>query len=123
MQNKICLSGYITETIASVKEFIDSHPLEWKTTDQLAEEAAINRKLLQKGFKQLHQINISEYQLQKRMEAASEMLDEGRLSKKQIAKRCGYNSYSNFSIAFKRTYKVSPSDWQHRQAVLTEQSF
>ena len=38
MQNNLCLSGYITETIASVKEFIDSHPLEWKTTDQLAAE-------------------------------------------------------------------------------------
>jgi AraC-like DNA-binding protein len=51
------------------------------------------------------------------MEAATEMLDEGRLTKKQIAKRCGYSSYSNFSIAFKRTYKISPSDWQNRQAV------
>ena len=117
MQNNCCLSGYITETIASVKEFIDSHPLEWKTTDQLASDAAINRKLLQKGFKQLHQMNISDYQLQRRMEAATEMLDQGRLSKKQIAKRCGYNSYSNFSIAFKRTYKISPSDWLNREAV------
>lgn len=117
MQNNCCLSGYITETIATVKELIDNHPLEWRTTDQLATEAAINRKLLQKGFKQLHQMNISDYQLQRRMEAATEMLEQGRLSKKQIAKRCGYNSYSNFSIAFKRTYKISPSDWLNREAV------
>jgi AraC-like DNA-binding protein len=117
MHKDFCLSGYVIEIIASVKEFIDSHPLEWKTTDQLAADAAINRKLLQKGFKLIYKINISEYQSQRRMEAASEMLEQGRLSKKQIAKRCGYNSYPNFSIAFKRTYNTSPSDWQNRHAV------
>ena len=117
MHTNICLSGYVIEIIASVKELIDSHPLEWKTTDQLAADAVINHKLLQKGFRLMYEINISEYQLQRRMDAASEMLEQGRFSKKQIAKRCGYNSYSNFSIAFKRTHKISPSDWQNRHAV------
>lgn len=46
------------------------------------------------------------------MEAACEMLIEGRFIKKEIASLCGYDRSNNFSSAFKKKFKVSPSEWQ-----------
>lgn len=112
MNQEIRLNNFLLSAVKMIRETIDQHPLEWKSTDELAEQAAINRKLVQKAFKQVYGVKISEYQLHKRMETATDMLGEGRLSKKQIAARCGYHKANNFSIAFRKVYKMSPTDWQ-----------
>jgi AraC-like DNA-binding protein len=115
MNQEIRLSSHVLAAVVSVREYIDQHPLQWKTTDELADQATINRKLLQKIFKLYYGVRVSEYQLQKRMEAAAQMLEEGRLSKKQIAAKCGYHMPNNFSSAFKKVYNMSPSDWQQEK--------
>src|SRR5688572_2769457 len=96
------LSIHAVSVLNTVKGYIDQHPLERKRIDYLTDMAGINRKLLQRYFKQYYGYTISEYQLQKRLESAAEMLEEGRLSKKQIACRCGYNNQNNFSKAFRK---------------------
>jgi two-component system response regulator YesN len=108
------LNRHLIASVHQVKDYIDRYPLEWKNLDDLAAMVAINRKKLQQAFKCRFGVNISDYKLQKRMNAAADLLEEGRLSKKQIAYRCGYHKPNNFSIAFKKVYKMSPSDFQHR---------
>jgi transcriptional regulator GlxA family with amidase domain len=108
------LSIHALSVITMVKAYIDQHPLERKRIEYLTEMAGMNRKVLQRNFKQYYGITISEYQLQKRLESAAEMLEEGRLSKKQIACRCGYNNQNNFSKAFRKRYNISPRDWQRQ---------
>ena len=114
MEQEKQLSRHMAASVHTVKEYIDTYPLEWKNLDDLASMVEINRKKLQQAFKCRFGVNISDYKLQKRMNAAADMLEEGRLSKKQIAYRCGYHKPNNFSIAFKKVYKMSPSDWQQR---------
>jgi AraC-like DNA-binding protein len=108
------LSIHALSVLNTVKDYIDQHPLERKRIEHLTDMAGINRKLLQRYFKQYYGYTISEYQLQKRLESAAEMLEEGRLSKKQIACRCGYNNQNNFSKAFRKQYNISPSNWQRQ---------
>jgi AraC-like DNA-binding protein len=99
--------------VTVVKDHIDNHPLDWKSIDNFSDMAGINRKLLQRVFKAKYGMRISDYQLTKRMQAAEEMLQEARLSLKQISGKCGYHSPNNFSRAFKKVYKCSPSEWQN----------
>lgn len=102
--------------VTIVKEYIDNHPLEWKTIDDFSVLTSINRKRLQPAFKNKYNITINDYQLMKRMEYAVEMLREGRMSHKQIASKCGYFDSHNFCRAFKKIYKCSPKDWANEYA-------
>jgi AraC-like DNA-binding protein len=113
MNESIRLPGYVLADIAMVKAHIDQFPLQQKNTDYFSDLTGINRKLLQKVFKHCYQHTISEYQLQKRMEVAAKMLQEGRLTQKQIASRCGYHKANNFSRAFKKVFKHSPRSFQY----------
>ena len=103
--------------VKSVRERIDNHPLDWDSMDYFCSLAGINRKTLQKSFKQEYGVCISDHQLLKRMEAATDMLREGRLSQKQIAARCGYHKANNFSRAFKKVYKCAPTEWRNECVV------
>jgi two-component system, response regulator YesN len=102
----------ISHAVESVKIFIDKNPLTRKSTEDFADETGINRNLLQKWFKSTHKKTIKEYQYEKRMGAACEMLKEGRFIKKEISQKCGYDNANNFSNAFKKRYGMSPSQWQ-----------
>jgi AraC-like DNA-binding protein len=112
-------SRHVFMAVTQIKTYIDQHPLEWTTIDDLTNLAGINRNLLQKCFKQIYEVKISEYQLLKRMQAAADMLEEGRLTNKQIACRCGYTKPNNFSVAFRKVYKVPPGTWQKKDYSLT----
>ena len=104
-------SRHVFMAVTRIKTFIDQHPLEWTTIEEFTSLAGINRNLLQKSFKQIYEVKISEYQLQRRMQSAADMLEEGRLTNKQIAYKCGYNKPNNFSAAFRKVYKVPPGAW------------
>ena len=119
MNHSSRFSRHVLIVIGLVKEYIDSHPLEWKNTEELSAIAAINRNLLQKSFKLIYEVKISDYQMQKRMAEAAQMLEEGRLTKKQIASRCGYTRLNNFCKAFRKVYKMTPGEWQNGLAPIS----
>ena len=112
MEPIIRFSRHLMAAVVIVKDYIDLHPLEWKSIDHFTELTATNRKGLQKAFRCNYGITISEYQLQKRMGSAAVMIEEGRLSRKQIASRCGYHNANNFSRAFKKVFNQSPMYWR-----------
>jgi len=114
MSNNGTFKKYIIDAVTSVKNEIDKDPLQKKELTQLALDAGVGRNLLQKSFKGLFGTGIKEYQFQKRMESAKNMLEEGRLTRKQIAYRCGYRSPNNFSIAFKNYYGISPNEFRNQ---------
>ena len=109
------LKKYIKDAVCQVKEYIDLHPLEKISIDDLAIEYGITRKLLQAAFKLLFNKKIKEYTVIKRLEAGQAMLLDGRLTREQIAAHCGYKSGSNFNTAFKTHYKQTPANWIRQQ--------
>lgn len=106
------LKKYVLLAIAATVEQIEIKPLDDKPTLQLARDVNLNRKILQKGFRQVTGMGIKEFRIQKRMEVACQHLLQGEKYLKEIAFICRYKSQSAFSTAFKKTYGITPSKWQ-----------
>ena len=105
--------------IMAIHHEIKSSPLKNKKIYVIAKEAGIDRNLLEAGFKMLFGITLKKYQILRRLEFSQQMLDEGRLTIKEIAFQCGYGSQNSFAKAFKKIYNQTPSDWQNRPEVFT----
>jgi AraC-like DNA-binding protein len=107
--------------IMAIQHEIRSSPLTNKKIHLIAKEAGIDRKLLEAGFKILFGITLKKYQILRRMEFSQQLLDEGRLTIKEIAFQCGYSSQNSFAKAFKKIYNQTPTNWQNRPEALTEE--
>jgi AraC-like DNA-binding protein len=110
MGKEIRLTYQLLVTVTRVKEYIDEHPLEKKTTTELAEYAGISRNLLQKAFKELYSTHIKEYYTAQKMGSAMLMLKEG-MTVRQVARQCRYRSHSAFTTAFRNKFGITPLNW------------
>ena len=108
------------EAIHSIKDYIDQHPLELKTIEELIRKthSQIGINLLHRGFRQLYGARIKEYEIKKRLEAAATLLLQDELTMQEITARCGYSSQSAFVRAFKDVYGITPGQWRSRHLPL-----
>jgi AraC-like DNA-binding protein len=106
---------HLTAGIAAVKDFLDNNPVDGKTTRELALLANVNRTALQTGFKGIYGMDIRQYRKKLRMELAAQFLREGK-PVKQVSVVLRYKSQSAFCTAFKSHFRLSPTDWQKRNA-------
>lgn len=114
MPRDIRLTPQLIRSVDRVKEYIDKHPLDKKTTDELAQYAGIGRNLLQQAFRQLYDTNIKEYYTVQKMTCAMEKLKEG-IAIRQVARQCRYRSHSAFTTAFRNKFGMSPLKWLKQQ--------
>lgn len=96
----------------AVKEHIDHYPLDRKNASTFAKEMQIKREELQKCFNEKYSKRISEYQQERLMEFACILLAGQEKSIKEIALICGYSNQNNFTNAFKKHQKMTPTEWQ-----------
>ncbi|TLZ53703.1 MAG: helix-turn-helix transcriptional regulator [Gammaproteobacteria bacterium] len=99
--------------VHEARDYLSLHYASPPTIPQLARMVGMNQTKLKAAFKQLLNVTIYEYVLQRRMEVAAQMLVEAELSVAEIAYRVGYDYPANFSCAFKRYYGRLPRDWKH----------
>jgi len=105
-------SKYVLDAIKGIKQHIDTDPLKYKKASDLLEKVcAPNRNAVEKAFKAVFGAGIKEYQVRKRLEASKQFLDAG-LTKKQVASKCFYKSQSAYAAAFKKEFKMTPTEWQ-----------
>ena len=98
-----------------VKTFIDAHYAEDMSLPMLSERFNISQSYLSRSFKRAFDLNLTAYVTARRVEAARQLLDEGRLSITQVAAEVGYSDYAYFSNLFHRECGCSPRDYQKRQ--------
>ena len=110
MGRPIQLSHRLVVVVGRVKEYMDKHPLENKTTEELAFFGGISRNLLQKAFKEIHGIHVKEYYTTQKLKSAKRMLKEG-MPIRQVARHCHYRSHSAFTTAFKNKFGIAPMVW------------
>jgi AraC-like DNA-binding protein len=112
------------EAIHSIKDYIDQHPLEIKTIEELIHKthSQIGINLLHQGFRELYGTRIKEYEIRKRLEAAAHLLQNDELTMQEITARCGYSAQSSFVRAFKDVHGITPGQWRsrHVQVVMQE---
>jgi AraC-like DNA-binding protein len=106
-------SKYVLLATEKIKLHIDSNPLQCKTAADLLDMLNTpNRNVIEKAFKDTYDAGIKEYQVRQRLEASKTFLERG-MPKKQVAAKCCYRSQSAFSAAFKKAYKMTPTEWQN----------
>jgi AraC-like DNA-binding protein len=105
-------SKYVLDAIKGIKQHVDTDPLRFKKASDLLEQVSgPNRNAAEKAFKAVFGAGIKEYQVRQRLEASKTLLDAG-LTKKQVAGKCFYRSQSAYAAAFKKEFKMTPTEWQ-----------
>ncbi len=100
------------QKIHRVKEvLINDYSITHKIAD-LAHEVTLSEYKLKEGFKQLYGKTISQYMLQHRMQKGKSEIEKKNRKIKEIALDLGYDNPSHFIEAFKRTYGITPKQYE-----------
>lgn len=93
--------------LAEAREILDDEFVNPPTLAELGRRVGLNRKKLAIGFRQCFDTSVMQYCLARRMEAAREMLAQGKPIA-HIADAVGYADQTSFSRAFSRHHGQSP---------------
>lgn len=96
------------ETIRRVAMQMEKHIDQHQSIAEWAEWSGLNRQKLMEGFKSLFGTTIYGYYQNKRMQYAKELLLTTDQPIKFIAKKLGYRNTTNFSIAYKKFFGITP---------------
>ncbi len=86
------------------------------TVQLLVKQIAANYSRLNALFKSKYGMKVSEYIRLKRIEKSREMMAGGNKSISEIAYEIGYSSISNYILAFKKVYRVTPGSYKRQIA-------
>lgn len=78
--------------------------------DTLAEKFNISTSKLKTDFKSVYGASILQYNIDKKMQLAMQLILNTDMQIKLVAHEVGYESHSKFSAAFKKKYEKLPSD-------------
>jgi AraC-like DNA-binding protein len=82
------------------------------TVDSILKKTYTSYHRLNFLFKTIHGMTISEYIRNKRIEKSREMIVDNAKSISQIAYEIGYSSISNYILAFKKVYQITPGKYK-----------
>ncbi|MCZ7646458.1 MAG: AraC family transcriptional regulator [Planctomycetota bacterium] len=100
------------ELSADVYTWLQAHYGEPVGLEDLAAHFGVSPFNLCRGFSQARGLSVVESLTQIRMEHARALLEEGKLSVKEIAARIGYADANYFAKVFRRAHGQSPSAFQ-----------
>jgi AraC-like DNA-binding protein len=83
----------------------------------LARQLGISETRLKSGFKSMNATTVTQYCINKRIEAARFLLKENRHSISEIGSIVGYEDPSAFSRAFRRQSGCSPREWRRSHQI------
>lgn len=90
---------------------------QWRSSPpvrELAHWVGLGTSRLEHLFKEHAKVTIREFVLQRRLDAAAQMLSATEERVSTISYRVGFNDVSNFNHAFKRHFGVSPRAYRER---------
>jgi AraC-like DNA-binding protein len=99
----------IKEVESYISEFYCSDTF---TVDSILKKTYTSYHKLNFLFKSIHGMTISEYIRNKRIERSKEMIADNSKSISQIAYEIGYSSISNYILAFKKIYRITPGKYK-----------
>ena len=100
--------------IDQVLRHINANLSEPLSVDELAARCYLSRYYFMRRFKEATGYTVHGYIQQKRLAAAAERLDAG-MSVTAAALESGFSEYSVFLRAFRKSFGLSPSEYQRRQ--------
>lgn len=106
------LDNQQTELMERVHDYILEHLEQRLTIQQLSQQFGISGTSLKVSFRKFYGTPIHQYILNHRLAWATQLLCTTELSVLQISATVGYGSASQFGVAFKSKYHVSPSQFR-----------
>lgn len=97
------------DKMVQAKDIISSNLENPCTLIDLAHKVGTNEFNLKKSFKEVFGTTVFGYLTQMRMKKAKDMLLTGKYSINHIAFSVGYSDATNFTVAFKKTFGITPS--------------
>ena len=94
--------------VRQAQRLIDRNIQKTPSLTDLAKEVSLAPTTLSAAFRDQNGVSIAEYAGQQRMRRARHLLASTTLPLKQIAHELGYNHTSNFCLAFKRHFGITP---------------
>ncbi len=86
------------------------------SVNSIAEKFFFHPVYLNRIFKQVKEVTVSQFIINERMKKAAALLSLGELSATEVARLVGYNYYSNFHNTFKRFYGCTPYKYQEENS-------
>ncbi len=79
------------------------------TIRSLARMFHSNERKIKDGFRELYKTSIYKFYNEQRLKKAQLLVLQTQLPLQEIATSCGFNTYTNFSTAFKKYYGYAPN--------------
>lgn len=103
------LKKHDIECLYEIKRYIELNFDQPMSIATLSRKAGINQMKLKTGFKQLFNSTIFGYLHFLRMQEARKLLVEKNMRVNEVAARIGYKHPHHFTAAFKKQFKITPS--------------
>ncbi len=103
--------GYLARTVAAVRGYMEEHLEEKLTIPGLCRQFCISQTSLKDYFRRMYGMPVHAWLKEQRMIRAAQLLRTSSMSILQVAQAVGYSGASQFNLAFKRRYGVTPRQY------------
>jgi len=98
--------------IIQAKNYIHENVEKELTLSMIARNIGTNETKIKTGFRKMYGKTFTEILINERLNNSKVLVEDGKLSIKEIANSCGYKSVSMFRIRFKERFGISPTQYQ-----------
>ena len=106
----------VSKPIQEVCDYIDLHLEENPSLNVISKHTKYSESYLSRKFREEMGVPVGTFIMQRRLERATDLLRNNKLTVKEIGERLKFCSSSNFSKHFKDIYGVVPSEWREQHA-------
>lgn len=108
------------EKVRAIRQFLIAHISENYTQEELSRRFDIPMTAMKTCFRSVYGEAIGAWLTGYRMNRAAELLRESELSIEEIGSRVGYDNAGKFTVAFKKTMKLTPSEYRRERRIHNE---
>ena len=108
------------EKVRAIRQFLIAHISENYTQEELSRRFDIPMTAMKTCFRSVYGEAIGAWLTGYRMNRAAELLRESDLSIAEIGSRVGYDNAGKFTVAFKKTMKLTPSEYRRERRIHNE---
>ncbi|WP_341277711.1 AraC family transcriptional regulator [Paenibacillus sp. FSL H8-0537] len=105
------LSRTDIDSLHRAKQIVDAQLVTPPSLEALSKLVCLNEFKLKKGFKLLFGLPVHAYIIDRRLDDAYRLLEEGKFNITAAAAAVGFSKASHFSEQFKRKYGINPSEY------------
>lgn len=106
--------------VRAIRQFLIAHISENYTQEELSRRFDIPMTAMKTCFRSVYGEAIGAWLTGYRMNRAAELLRESELSIEEIGSRVGYDNAGKFTVAFKKTMKLTPSEYRRERRIHNE---